>query len=265
MVASAAKPAFLFARQRSGTGALAGLLNRHADCRYPGEVMGDAVAGNPFHYFHWLPGAVAAEPSLVLPDRAADRLAAYVAHVRTLAGQGAVVLDVKFSQTHHFEAYERGPDTVPALFTHIRALGLPVIFLRRRNLLRAHLSHLSAEATGVWHTAGDRAKLPKLQVEPANLLRALQGRARQERRFDRIQTLFPAATLLDYETLFSPDGGLTPDAAGKLEATLGLTGLAALRTDQKKLRPGPIADGVENYAALQKALKGTVFEWMLEG
>ncbi|MCJ9427600.1 sulfotransferase [Kordiimonas marina] len=262
---ASARPVFLFARQRSGTGALAGLLNKHAECQALGEVFGDAYAGSGTHYFGWLPGAVTERPALIQPGAAADRLSAYLDFLRAGARKPRLILDVKFSQTHHFEGYDKGLDATPALFRHVKVLGAPVIFLRRRNLLRAHLSKLSAEASGIWHKRmGEGASLPRLTVDPEAVLKNLRGRARLEARVDRFASMFPSRTELEYETLFTEEGGLTASAAEALEAALGVTGLGAIRTDQKKLRSGAIGDIVENADALEKALKDTKFTWMCE-
>ncbi|WP_417460219.1 hypothetical protein [Kordiimonas sp.] len=260
------KVIFLFARQRSGTGALAGLLNKHPDCAYLGEVFGDAYAGHPAYYFNWLEKAVADEPSLIQPERARERFEAYLAHVSVCVPKPRVILDVKLSQLHHFEGYDKGLETKPALLDFVKDRGGTVLFLRRRNLLRAHLSRLTAEKSGVWHTTGERPALPKLAVDVQKLKKSLEWRQRVENRLDGFEKLFPGAISLDYETLFDAAGeALSTEAAISLEGALRLKGFENLKTDQTKLRPGSLDSFVENIDEVRAVLKGTSAEWMLEG
>ncbi|WP_417458665.1 hypothetical protein [Kordiimonas sp.] len=256
---------FLFARQRSGTGALAGLLNKHPDCAYLGEVFGDAYTDNPTYYFNWLECVVAQEPSLVQPARARDRFEAYLEHVQITVPKKRVILDVKLSQLHQFEGYDKGLEARPALMEFIKDRGGVVLFLRRRNLLRAHLSRLTAEASGVWHTTGARPALPKLTVDIQKLKKSLEWRQRTEKRLDTFEKFFSNTVSLDYENLFDTAGaGLSADAVVSLQSALGLKDFEYLKTDQTKLRPGSLHSFVENIEEVRAALKGTPNEWMLE-
>ena len=257
------KIVFLFARQRSGTGALSSLLNQHPDCNYLGEVFGDALEQHPMHYFNWLRESVKADPVLVLPDQAEVRLQRYLEFLRKAVKEHTLVLDVKLSQTHHFEPYDRGVDARSQLFSMVKTLRCPVIFVRRRNLLRSYLSRLSAEKSGVWHATGRVGALPKMQVDISHMNAALKVLARRERYIDNLAAMYPDARELEYAELFdSSTNGLTVKAIRALESALGVNALDELRTKQKKLRPGGLEDIVENCAEVRLAVAGTQFEEM---
>jgi len=257
------KIVFLFARQRSGTGALSSLLNQHPDCNYLGEVFGSAHEAHPHHYFNWLQKAVLADPSLVLPSHALDRLHAYLDYLRGAVDEGVLVLDLKISQAHHFEPFDRGIHAPPRFYDMVRDVGSDVIFLRRENLVRTYLSKLSAIESGIWHAEGSRPPLPLLKVDVESMLPALRQLARREKYMDGLRKFFPGSLELSYEALFG-DGTnyLSPEVALSLERVLGLSGLGTLETRQQKLRPGRLEEIVENHAELRQALKGTAFESM---
>ena len=257
------KIVFLFARQRSGTGALSSLLNQHPECNYLGEVFGDALEQHPMHYFNWLQGAVSSEPELVLPDHAEVRFQRYLDFLRETVKERVLVLDVKLSQAHHFEPYDRGVSAQPRLFSMVKVSAYPVIFLRRRNLVRTYLSRLSADKSGIWHATGGVKELQKLQVDTNHLVNSLKKLAQRERYIDNLVAMYPDAVELEYADLFdSATNGLTQKSARALEETLGIKALDALHTKQQKLRPGRLEDIVENCAEVRLALSGTRFEEM---
>ncbi|WP_262691051.1 hypothetical protein [Kordiimonas aestuarii] len=259
------KLVFLFAQQRSGTGALSSLLNTHPECNYLGEVFGDAYARHPRHYYNWLPEILKTRMELVQPLYAEQRLHAYLGHLAATVPEDTVILDVKISQTHHFEAHDRGLNARPVLFDMVRRMGCGVIFLRRRNLLRAYLSRLTAEQSGIWHTTDDQLSLPKLHVDTLRMLQALGNMAGTEKRLDNIMRLFPEALTLSYETLFDARGRhLSEEACKAFASHVGLRGLEAMETQQTKLRPGNLSEFVENINEVARALTGTPHEWMLD-
>lgn len=257
------KIVFLFARQRSGTGALSSLLNQHPACNYLGEVFGDAIEQHPMHYFNWLRDVVTSEPDLILPDRSEMRLQRYLGHLRESLTEQVLILDVKLSQAHQFEPYDRGVNARPNLFSMVKASGYGVLFVRRRNLVRTYLSRLSADKSGIWHATGSVQGLAKLQVDTNHMVKSLKKMARRERYIDNLAALFPDACELEYAELFdSSTNSLTSKAAQALEVALGIDSLGELRTMQQKLRPGSLEDIVENCAEVRLALAGTEFEEM---
>lgn len=259
------KLVFLFARQRSGTGALSSLLNQHDSCNYLGEVFGSALSQHSHHYFNWLQNAAKSGPELLLPDFAPRRFRAYLSYLSEVTDEQVLVLDVKISQTHHFEPYDRGINARPGLYDLVRDLGGDVIFLRRQNLVRTYLSRLSATESDVWHAVEERPDLPLLNVDTKNMLRVLQQFARREKYIDGLQKHFPGALVLTYETLFDEvTNRLAPEAAESLARVLGLSGLDQLETQQRKLRPGRLEDIVENHFEVRQALTGTEFESMVQ-
>jgi hypothetical protein len=206
-------PFIIFAHARSGSNNLAACLHMHPDVR---------VAEEPFHpeYSVWNPG----EPNYNQ----------FIVDIATLR-QGLEQLFARFNGIKILD-YQLSEE----LYTYL--LGLPqykLIFLRRKNLLKAVVSGFIAEQTAVWRASdlkshgekkyGELKPLPISEVrDRLRYLAELQDlyRGVAARRPDGL-TLY-----VDYEHLYSSDVGRNVEALSAVCAFLGLSALGLNQVDQ---------------------------------
>ncbi len=157
---------------------------------------------------------------------------------------------------------------------------LRVIHLKRRNLLRRHLSHLMARSTGTWH-AWDAAGVQHVthlgSRSPASETRSPAARRRQF-------TLDPRrleADFLDVERARRRAGEALQHQATKeviyeelcrdyhnvceqLQDFLGVTPIRQLQPAVARLEHRPLQEAILNYGELKAHFKGSTWEAFFE-
>jgi len=147
------------------------------------------------------------------------------------------------------------------------------IILKRRNALRRMISQYVGAATGIRHlSTGQSIKKKKVRIDvesagfgdvwtPKPLLTCL------EEIEDLYQTLErrlanEKCLILEYESDIGKDG---PQVA--FRRTCEFLGLPSMDVSPSLVRTNPyaVAELLENYEDVASALRGTKFEWMLEG
>lgn len=130
-----------------------------------------------------------------------------------------------------------------------------VIHVKRRNLLRRHLSAVRAKATGIYNVSADRAVPDQAKTGPLqiDLWACLQDIAKAEHDEARMDALFAANPRRDivYEELAA-------DPLGHGRATaefLGLDPTTELRVRVARIGGGALEDEIANYAELRDTVK----------
>jgi hypothetical protein len=231
---------------RSGSSVIAGLLARHPQVRWDGQL---------FNY-HLQPWRRNPQPRLEQAYRLIDRRMSY--HDVPFYGFEVLPSQLKAGLIDE-HSFAGSLDRLG--FAHF-------IFLTRRNLLKRIVSHLVARERGRWHMRAD-ADVPLTRVhvdieslrlaEPKPLLVHL---ADLQADADRLRGLLDARHCL--QLVYEDD--VLPDPRIALQKACAFLDIEAIDLPVRHGRTTPqaLADVVDNFPELHRALEGTPFEWMLD-
>lgn len=151
------------------------------------------------------------------------------------------------------------PPEHPGFWDALRARRVSLIYLHRRNMLRWHLSHLVAQAAGVWIACQpESTSRPPVLLDECECRRRILLDWREER---RAQRFFAGHRCLHlwYEDLVG-------DFDAQMEALQGFLGLAPrkLRPTCVKQENRSLCQAIANFPQLQAAWRGTRWEAFLE-
>lgn len=283
----------MLARQRSGTNALRYILDSHTEVAcfpelfLPEPSPRDRLAPK-VSYFNFLERQTKYRIGEVLTSREVQDqvFVDYLTYLRGLSDKRFILVDVKYSSTHHFDGPWRSLSAEPALFSLIRQHKLRVLNLRRRNYLRYYVSERKAQETNRWHA---RAQAPRrrepwyrglrlgratndatpdttITLSIDHLMRTLELCRRDDGVVDRSFGRYGRWLTVEYEDLFPRLDG-APDTA-QLERVANWLGVAmpsSLREPVfKKQALLPLRQTITNYGEVEEALRGTEFEYCLE-
>lgn len=255
----------LLARQRSGTGALGTILDKHNQVKYLGEIFHPGNVGNSHNFFTYKLEAIKKNPELVLPDRGIELLDGFLDWKADLIKDQFPIIDVKYSSLHHISNPWLEPSARPHLLSHCVKNRLPIIHLTRENYLHGFVSGRLAEANNVWHARNDdEIKVTSVEINTDFLLshfnqtKASVNLVRQwlGKRFFVLE--------VEYADLFAADGSFSPDIRDDLQDLLGIEAFTDTKPVFVKQNKAPLSESIQNYDEVISALKGTDFEWMLE-
>lgn len=238
----------LLSRQRSGTGALASVLERHPDIYYCGEILDHGCDKTSF--FGWLAahGHVARSPL--------DYSALFEEFVTALLAEDRInLIDIKYNSLQVIPAQFRSFEEVPWVLDYLSRLPVPMINLRR-NPLQTYVSAKLAERHGAFHVVhGSAVSAGKIALDLQDFA-AFHFFALKENQ--AIATFFDDygfSTVLDYERCFEPDGTLSPQALEQVGRLLDLDFSALDRTPRfRKQSAESIVDKVENLEEVIQTL-----------
>lgn len=147
----------------------------------------------------------------------------------------------------------------PEILNCLRNSGTKIIHLVRENVLKTHISYLTAPLHKMHHPReGAEIKTVKLHVDPATILTDL--RKRNRRISEKRKTLQGFDVLeVTYESFVADRDA----EAQRIQPFLGLNEVAPFQTDLVKINPDSLADIVENYDEIADVLSGTEFEKFL--
>jgi hypothetical protein len=149
----------------------------------------------------------------------------------------------------------------PQILAWARAYQVPVIHLVRDNLLKKHLSKLTAPLHKMHHPReGARIRTVRIVVDPSEIQQTLD---KHEARVNNMRRAIASLPHLEvtYESLIHEQDTVLKDVMHLLgihDAT------ATLRTDLVKINPDSVRDIVENYDELAGSLVGTPYERFLD-
>ena len=255
--------AFLFARQRSGTGALGSVLDQHPEIHYVGEVFhpGD-VETNEYSYFRFLRALVETTPARSLPSAADVNLGEYLHYVKTKSPKPNVVIDVKYNSMHHFNRAWHGLLQRPRLIELVG--GQPVLHLARRNFVRTYVSGRLAELNQVWHTSDATGlKHRKVEVDTSALATDLGATSREVEAMMRWVGGRPNVVGLEYAELFDDHGDIGWGVGHEIASVLGVAPFATRTPHFQKQAGGHLRETIVNYGEVADALAWTPYHWMM--
>ena len=255
----------LLARQRSGTGALGTILDKHSQIKYLGEIFHPGNVGSAHNFFTYKLEAVKKDPELMLPERGLELLNGFLEWKAEVIKDQLPVIDVKYSSLHHLTSPWLEPAARPALLTHCINHRLPIIHLTRENYLHGFVSGRLAEANKVWHARSEtEIKVTSVEIDTEVLLSSFrQTRASVElvrHWLGKRHFVYE----VEYANLFTPDGNFSDDVRVELEDLLDIDAFTDTTPVFVKQNKAPLTESIKNYEQVFDALKDTEYVWMLE-
>ncbi len=208
------------AGQRSGTNAFRSILagtERFADFR---EIFDTNLSNTPSSYFAFCrsrPTQLASINSANLTEAFCDD---YIAHLRTLAGDRHLLIDVKFNSWGNLRSPWMYIHQEPYFLAHLKRSGAILVMIVREDIVGQILSDWIARAIRKWvNLENTDVKSPLLLDVPA-----IENHARlhclSESFFYAALASYERSLFLTYETLFSV-AGLAEAVEGQIRAMVG--------------------------------------------
>lgn len=257
-------PSFLIARQRSGTGALGSVLDRHPALKYVGEILHPNDRANPVNFFRFLEAQSLASAFALMPDARKDIVQTFFDATQALHPDRQVIYDLKYNSLHHWNGGWQGILQEPWLIRHAKAGSLPILHLTRSNLVETFVSGRLAELNQVWH-ARDRqeVKVSSLAVNPVQLRRYLDSTTREIEQVRRWLGRYERCLEIEYAETFDATGRMQDEVAARLAAFLGIDALPELNPAFVKQAPAKLSAAIENFEEVRTALSGTPYARMV--
>jgi hypothetical protein len=268
----------LLARQRSGTHALRSVLDTHPEVFCFDEVFSIWTKDdrNPFwkefehpvaaaNYFNFVEAYARDDLGRLLPTRHGELFERYFEHLRGLAAERQLVVDVKYNSTHFFTRPFQ-PLGSSYFLDLVAEHGLKVLRVTRKNYVRYAVSTAKARAANRYHArTGGAAGDGTVRLDPRGLLQTLERCEAEDDALDARFRRYPHLLERDYAEIF-PGGGEAISATF-LDAVAGWLGVApAFRPASAfpKQSSLPLAETIANFDEVAAALRGTRFARCLD-
>lgn len=256
--------AFLLARQRSGTGALGSVLDKHPELKYVGEVFHPDNVGQDDNYFTFLRKRVAKNADAALASANEANFTAFIDTLKAAFPDRLLVIDIKYRSLHHCEAGWRGLVEAPWLIRHARQAKAPILHLTRKNFVESFVSGRLAEANKVWHARDDKQlKRTTTVVNVRQLSNYIMNTEREVALIQDWTRRHKPCLEFDYSNMMDSTGHLDLKLAGDIAETLDIGAFTDRAPSFVKQAPGKVTDAIENLEIVQQALAGTLHEWMV--
>jgi Stf0 sulphotransferase len=229
----------LLSRARSGTGALASVLERHPAIVYEAEIL-DPTSENPF--FDQIRRGL-----MQTPNDWCDQFQKYVQSL--LESDRIHILDIK---THSLQsiapAFHHFAD-IPFILQHLTGIPVPIINLRR-NWLDQFISAKLAEQNRVWHLDADASDAPSIntvRVDIGELATYCRLVSRELRFLNDFFAGYKFSLRLEYRECFERDGSVTNEVLTKIGEFLNIS-FSNIDTapSLKKQAPWRLMDKIDN-------------------
>lgn len=255
----------LLARQRSGTGALGTILDKHSQLKYLGEIFHPNNVGSANNFFTYQLEAVKKDPELVLPGRGIDLLEGFLDWKADLIKKQLPIIDAKYSSLHHLCPPMLNPLERPALLTHCVQNKLPIIHLTRENYLHTYISGRLAEANKVWHARSDQEiKVTSIEIDTNRLISYCNQTRTSVNMMQEWLGKRHFVLEIEYANLFNADGSFSDDIKIELEDLLDIDAFEDTTPVFVKQNKAPLTESIQNYQEVYEALHKTEFGWMIE-
>ncbi len=269
----------LLARQRSGTGALGSILGRHPGLAYVGEVLhpnperasvGEVlepgIRSEDVNFFRYLARDPGRLEGFCDPNLRAEGIERYLDWLEERFHPRIPVIDVKYRSLHHWNCGWQGALERPWLIRHCRQKRLPVIHLKRKNLLETYVSGHLAEINQVWHAKShDEMTTRSMEIDIANLTGWLDETAREVGLVDSWLEGARALADIDYAELFDAKGAADRSVMRRIKRCFKLEQhFPDLTPAFVKQAPAAITASISNPEAVVRALRGGEYAWMLD-
>lgn len=255
--------AIMTALQRSGTHALGSAIEQHPEITYAREVFHPDYAQSKFGYYNFLPQAIRQDPDLALPANAKARYQKFIEFIESRADKPLTLLDVKYASLHHFNGDWYPLSRRPQFLDFLAIQKVPILHLRRKNLVRVVASGLLAEKTSVYRVK-NAAEIPdeQIRVTPREFLTRLKFLEVEKTFMSQHLRGYPQLITLEYTELFD-DKGLNSQTARLIEKFLGVSYFESYVPTYVKQAQRPLDETIANYDELAVALKRTPYASML--
>ncbi len=255
----------LLARQRSGTGALGTILDKHSQIKYLGEIFHPNNVGSVNNFFTYKLEAIRKEPELVLPGRGMELLEGFLGWKDGLIKNQFPIIDAKYSSLHHLCPPMLNPLERPGLLTHCIQNKLPIIHLTRNNYLHTYLSGRLAEANKVWHARSDsEIKVTSINIDVKQLIFYCNQTKASMNMMQQWLGKRHFVLEIDYADLFDENGSLATSIKEDLEDLLDVEDFKDTAPVFVKQNTAPLSEAIENFDQVSDALRKTEFGWMVE-
>ena len=195
------------------------------------------------------------------PQGIAETAASFIDHLEEKSRDITVLADIKLNQLHIGEGWYHQTTTPPKLIDQMLARG-KVIFLQRRNLVRAIVSALQATKTGIWHVESKDAGTPvMIRIDDiSGFLFHLEHLHRGLVEADKWLAGHPSVHRVYYEDLFSA-GTLEaiPQAFDDIADFAEIRRAAAWKSSFRKIGTRPLSDVVANFDDLRAKILPTKY------
>ena len=257
--------AILIARQRSGTGALGSMIDKHPQLKYLGEVFHPGNAGQEQNYFTFLKRKVASDPAAALPDRRYGVFLEFLEEQAVRFPNRRLIVDIKYRSLHHLDHGWRGLVERPTALATAIENKVPLLHLTRRNALHSFVSGRLAEANKVWHAnQSDQIKVTSTVLNIRQLSRYIVGTEREIALIEEWTRGYGRLETFDYDEMFDAEGLVQKDLADRLSRLLQVDEFTDRAPSFVKQAPSKASASIENYDLVKRALLGSTSEWMLD-
>ena len=264
--------AFLIANQRTGTHLLKAAVASHPMIAAPVlEVFHDWYVDDPANFFHYLLGRIHSDPSVALPNRREETFDDYLRAMPSICGKPNVLLDIKYNSFHHLDGMWKSHDQIPHLINYIKSRKIPVIHLRRENLLRVIISGMRSNILRQYYKfLNEDVDLTPIEVDPDEVIKSVNSLRSRVEYYTKVLDDCPVVYEMLYEDLLA-FGSSDPN---DLEVNREYLGIIAdmfsaphdfARVPQtRKLSSASLKAMVSNYEELYSALHSSGLQHFIE-
>ncbi len=222
-----------------------------------------AEAGN---FWEFLLSRCREEPAAWLPGHRKEIFQSYLLHLETEYPGKFVLLDIKYNSMQHANGTWRGLLDPPDLFFMFRDLGVPVLHLRRRNILKMVISRIRADQLAQHVSFEESGAHPLFEVKVPEVLLEMRCGVRDASHVDSLLKSLCQVREVYYEDLWldHPGGARNEALEQEIQVHLGAAPVPLDPPRTTKQTPEKLAAVISNYDELSAALKATSDAWMLE-
>ncbi|MGY2048688.1 hypothetical protein [Methylobacterium sp. JK268] len=206
----------LLSRQRSGTGALVSVIERHPAITYAGEVLDSHSALGSFS--KWIDTNAIHD---LKPENMHRRFADFMDTFRS--DEKVHIIDIKYNFLNMFSPPSYGMREAPWILEYFASIPAPIINLRRRNLLDAYVSGKLAELNGAWHITDHGSNYQqRLTINIPDFAAFLRNAVREDRFFADYFTGYTFSKVIYYEEIFTDEHSLSEECLRELSDLLSI-------------------------------------------
>jgi len=267
----------LLARQRSGTHAFRSVLGSHPEIFCFDEVFSIWTRDdqNPYwkefehpiaaaNFFNFVEAYVSEDVGRLLPTRHGELFERFFEHLRGLAAERHLIVDVKYNSTHFFTRPFQPLGTSYFLELVVQH-GLRVLRVTRTNYLRWAVSTTKAHAADRYHVrTGGATGDGTVRLDPAAVLPMLERCEAEDAAIERHLRGYPHLRTYDYAEIF-PGGGepVSEKVLRDVSEWLGVAPTFVAAPSFPKQSSLALSETIENFGEVAAALRGTRFAYCL--
>lgn len=255
----------LIARQRSGTGALGTVLDKHSQIKYLGEIFHPNNVGSSNNFFTYKKEAVEKDLSLIEADKAQVLLEGFLDWRQNVIRDQLPIIDIKYNSLHHLTGAWLEPSARPWILSHCVNNQHPIIHLTRENYLQGCVSGRLAEANKVWHARhNDEIKVTEIDLDAGSLVRNFKNTQASVDLMRKWLGKRHFVLEIEYSKMFASDGSLSKEYSADLEDLLDIDVFSDTQPVFIKQNTNALSKSISNFDQVTSVLKDTEFSWMLE-